>query len=226
VSATPPSVPAPGPLLKPRVLFWGAVLVIGLAAGIGLLLVEASPRAGSSVVPLAQGPAATWAAGKLRAPDIRLVDQTGAPLSLASYRGRPVVVTFIDPLCRDYCPLEAKHLSAVVRSFPAGKRPAIVAVSVNVHGNARKNLQQDAEKWKLVPQWRWGIGNETQLASVWKRYHIGVLETTKKIAGVTVHSILHTEAAYVVDAAGYERAIFLWPYSADAVTRTLQQLAG
>jgi len=42
---------------------------------------------------------------------------------------------------------------------------------------------------------------------------------------VTVESILHTEAAYVVDAAGYQRAIFLWPYSAEAVTRTLNQLA-
>ncbi|MGZ8715613.1 MAG: redoxin domain-containing protein, partial [Gaiellaceae bacterium] len=160
MSATPPSVPAPGPLLRSRRLFWGAVLVIGLAAGIGLLLVEASPRAGSSAVSLARGPAATWAAGTLRAPDISLVDENGAPLSLASYRGRPVVVTFIDPLCRDYCPLEAKHLNDVVRSFPAGKRPAIVAVSVNARGNAREYLLQDAEKWKLVPQWRWGIGSE------------------------------------------------------------------
>jgi hypothetical protein len=51
-----------------------------------------------------------------------------------------------------------------------------------------------------------------------------VLDTSRKIAGVTVHSIIHTEAAYVVDAAGYQRAIFLWPYSADAVTQTLRKL--
>jgi len=161
----------------------------------------------------------------LRAPDISLVDQNGAALSLASYRGRPVVVTFIDPLCRDYCPLEAKHLNDVVRSFPAGSRPAIVAVSVNVRGNARASLSQDADKWKLVPQWRWGIGSESQLARVWKRYHIGVLVTTKKVAGVTVHDVVHTEASYVIDAAGYQRAIFLWPYSAEAVTRTLRALS-
>jgi len=225
VSATPPSVPAPRPLLSPRLLFWGAVLVIGLAAGIGLLLVGASPPAGSSAVPLARGPAATWAAGTLRAPDFSLADENGAPFSLASYRGRPVVVTFIDPLCRDYCPLEAKHLSAVVRSFPAGQRPAIVAVSVNVRGNARKNLLQAAGKWNVVPQWRWGIGSEAQLARVWKRYHVGVLVTSKKVAGVVVHDVVHTEASYVIDAAGYQRAIFLWPYSAEAVTRTLNQLA-
>lgn len=205
-------------------IFWGAVLVIALAAGVGLLLLESSPRTSSTAAPVSDVPAATWAAGKLRAPDISLVDENGAPLSLASYRGRPVVITFIDPLCRDYCPLEARHLNAVVRGFPAGTRPAIVAVSVNVYGNARKTLLEDAAKWNAAPQWHWGVGSQSQLARVWKSYHIGVLVATKKVAGVEVHDIVHTEAAYVVDAAGYQRAIFLWPYSAKAVTRTLQQL--
>ena len=210
-------------MLRPRVLFWGAVLVIGIAAGVGLLLVEASPRTSSTAVPVSDVPAATWAAGKLRAPDISLVDENGAPLSLASYRGRPVVITFIDPLCRDYCPLEARHLNAVVRSFPAGSRPAVVAVSVNIHGNGRKTLLEDAAKWNATPEWRWGVGSEAQLARVWKSYHIAVLAITKKVAGVKVHDVVHTEAAYVVDAAGYQRAIFLWPYSATAVKRTLQE---
>jgi len=202
------------------------VLLIGVAAGIALLLVGTSTHAssGDTVAPVSDGPAGTWAAGKLRAPAISLVDQNGAAVSLASFRGRPVVVTFIDPLCRDYCPLEVSHLSDVVRSFPAGSRPAIVAVSVNVNGNARQYLLQDAAKWKLVPQWHWGVGSESQLAGVWKRYHIGVLPMTKKVAGVTVHSIVHTEAAYVIDAAGYQRAIFLWPYSAAGVSRTLRSL--
>jgi protein SCO1 len=218
-------VPVPRLLQRPRLLFWGAVLVVGLGAGLGLLLLGSSPRAGGNSAPVADEPAATWAAGALRAPDISLVDQSGAPLSLASYRGRAVVVTFIDPLCRDFCPLEAQHLNEVVRSFPAGSRPAIVAVSVNPHGNTSAYLRQDARKWKLVPQWRWGIGSEAQLARVWRSYHIGVLVTTKKVAGVPVRSIVHTEASYVIDAAGNERAIFLWPYSAAAVTRTLERLA-
>jgi len=111
-----------------------------------------------------------------------------------------------------------------VKSFPAGARPAIVAVSVNVHGNARANLLQDVDKWSLVPQWRWAVGSEPKLASVWKRYHVGVLVSTKKIAGVTVHSVAHTEAAYVIDAKGYQRAVFLWPYRSDAVTQTLRGL--
>ena len=225
VSATPPSVAAPRHSSPLRWLFWGAVLLVGLAAAIGVLVLSSSRHAAGTAAPLAETPAGTWGAGRLRAPAIELADQNGAPVSLASFRGRPVVVTFIDPLCRDYCPLEAKRLNAVVGSFPAGARPAIIAVSVNVHGNARANLLQDVDKWSLVPQWHWGVGTEARLAAVWKSYHVGVLASTKKIAGVTVHSVAHTEAAYVVDAKGYQRAVFLWPYSAEAVTATLRSLA-
>jgi len=115
---------------------------------------------------------------------------------------------FIDPLCRDYCPIEAQRLNAVAAAFPQGSRPAIVAVSVNVYGNARANLLLDERKWKLTPEWRWAVGRPTVLARVWDDYHVQVLATSKKIAGITVHRVGHTEAAYVIDANGFERALF------------------
>ena len=108
-----------------------------------------------------------------------------------------MIVTFIDPLCRNLCPLEAQVLNDVVRQLPASQRPAILAVSVDIYGNARANLLQDVSKWNLVPQWRWGVGRPAQLAAVWKRYEIGVQVTTKKLAGVTVHNITHVEVAYL-----------------------------
>jgi hypothetical protein len=51
-----------------------------------------------------------------------------------------------------------------------------------------------------------------------------VLVTTKRVAGVTVRDVAHTEAAYLIDANGYERALFLWPYTAGSVARTLRGL--
>jgi cytochrome oxidase Cu insertion factor (SCO1/SenC/PrrC family) len=136
-----------------------------------------------------------------------------------------VVVTFIDPLCRDYCPLEAQHLNTVVQSMPSGEKPAIVAVSVNTAGNTRAVFAEDARKWKLVPQWRWAAGTEAQLARVWRAYGIDVLVSTRKVAGVTVRRVAHTEASYVIDRNGFERAIFIWPYSANGVVSTLRSLA-
>lgn len=167
----------------------------------------------------------SWPPGKRRAPGFQLVDQSGGRVSLSAYRGRSVIVTFIDPLCRNFCPLEAEQLNELVRGLPARSRPAIVAVSVNLYGDARANLLQDVAKWRLVPQWRWAVGSGQQLASVWRRYQIGVLVTTKKIAGVTVHEISHTEAAYVIDLRGFERALFLWPFRARDLLAVLRRLA-
>jgi cytochrome oxidase Cu insertion factor (SCO1/SenC/PrrC family) len=203
----------------------GAVVFV-LAAVAAALLLTGRPHASTPATPpVSDTPAATWQAGRRRAPAFALQDAAGAPLSLASLRGRPVIITFIDPLCRDYCPLEAQHLNSVVQSLPAGEKPAIVAVSVNTAGNTRAVFAQDARKWKLVPQWRWAVGPEAQLARVWRAYGIDVLVSTRKVAGVTVRRVAHTEAAYVIDPKGFERAIFLWPYSADGVVSTLRSLA-
>jgi cytochrome oxidase Cu insertion factor (SCO1/SenC/PrrC family) len=212
-----------------RCLLWGAVFVIGALAGSLLAVIDVSSST-STKARIASGPGATaaalrWAAGARPAPNFRLVDERSRGVSLSAYRGRPVIVTFIDPLCRNFCPLEAKQLNDLVRSLPPKARPAILAVSVDVYGDARSNLLQDVAKWRLVPQWRWAVGRRHALAQVWRRYRIGVLVTTKKIAGVRAHEISHTEAAYVVDGHGDERALFMWPFRARDVLATLRQLA-
>src|SRR5207244_1066957 len=177
-----------------------AVVLVGVLVGSLLALLQVSRRSlavpGTGVRAVgAEAPPVSWAAGRRRAPDFRLVDQAGGRVSLAAYRGRSVIVTFIDPLCRNFCPLEAKQLNDLVRTLPARSRPAIVAVSVNVYGNARANLMQDIAKWRLAPQWRWAIGSSRELASAWRRYQIGVLVTSERIAGLTVHEVADSVAA-------------------------------
>ena len=226
MAASDPSVgPRRDSLTRLRTLLWVAVLLLAAVAA-GLFFALRPSRQTAPSAPRSAGPAATWAAGARPAPAFDLLDERGDPISLASLRGRPVIVTFIDPLCRDYCPIEAQRLNAVASSFPQGSKPAIVAVSVNVYGNARANLLLDERKWKLTPEWRWAVGRPSVLARVWGDYHVQVLATSKKIAGVTVHRIGHTEAAYVIDAKGFERALFLWPYRAQDVVQTLRALAG
>jgi len=212
-------------LVRMRWAIWGTAALVGLGAGIALIVLRSSSPADSSTTMMG-GAATTWPAGKQKAPAFSLRDQSGKTVSLAAYRGRPLIVTFLDPLCRNYCPIEASRLNDVVRSLPPGSRPAIVAVSVNVFGNAPRYLVQDIHKWKLGSEFRWGVGTPSQLRSVWQNYDIGVLDQAKKIAGVEVHNIVHTEAAYVVDASGYERALYLWPFTAADVKATLSTLRG
>lgn len=166
-----------------------------------------------------------WRSGAKLAPGFSLRGQDGRPISLRQFRGRPVIVTFIDPLCRNLCPLEAKVLDRVVAQMPAAERPAIVAVSVNQWADSRADLLQDVQKWSLPSDWHWAIGAPGALARVWADYAIGVSVATKKIAGIEVHQISHTEAAYVVDPRGYQRALYLYPFLPQDVERTLRSLA-
>ncbi len=199
--------------------------MVGVAVG-GAIAALRSPSTPTVPSFTAYDPGITWPAGKALAPGFTLRGESGKPISLEQFRGRPVILTFIDPLCRNLCPFEAKVLGQIARRMPAAQRPAIVAVSVNQWADARSNLLLDKTKWSLPSSWHWAVGSPQALARVWKDYAIGVSAATKTIAGVTVHRITHTEASYVLDLKGYKRALYLYPFKAADVERTLRSLAG
>ncbi|HEU5478864.1 MAG TPA: SCO family protein, partial [Candidatus Tumulicola sp.] len=197
-----------------------ALLLAAVSAGAALALVSrpASDRTANTVS--AFGPAATWPPGVKAAPDFSLRAQDGRRISLAALRGRTVLLTFIDPACRNLCPLEARELNGAVQSSPTAQRPAIVSVNVNPWAETAAMLRADREKWALGSDWRWALGSLRELRPVWRSYRIAVADRTRTLAHVVVHDVSHTEATYVIDRSGHVRALFLWPFSGDAVMRT------
>ena len=135
MSANPPVFAEPRPSAVRRYRW----LIIGAAALAGAAIAALVARSLGSSGTASSGPpevTSTWAAGERRAPAFALQDQNGHPLSLVSLRGRPAIVTFIDPLCRDFCPREASVLSEAAAGL--GKdAPAIVSVSVESLGEHR-----------------------------------------------------------------------------------------
>ncbi len=221
-----PNQPASiSPGVRPARLRWAMPSFVLLLGVLVPVLAFVGPPSAKVVAGTPEDPPFIWPAGRQAAPNFLLRDQNGDPVSIAAYRGRPVIVTFIDPLCREVCPLAAQELSRVDRQLPASQRPAIIAVSVDIYGNARANLLQDFDKWHLVPQWRWAVGSPRRLGEVWSRYGAEVEVKTKRIAGTTVHYITHSEMAYVIDGSGHERALFAWPYTAGQVEHTLRGLS-
>lgn len=223
-----PPVRARGKRIPLRWVVAGFAVLCVAAIGAPIALVRIFRRPSSlqgSESSVVTPPPVSWPAGRRRAPEFALRDQRGHRVSLAAYRGRPVILTFVDPLCRNLCPLEAKVLNAAVDKMPVSRRPAIIAVSVDVYADSRRDLLQDVHKWELVPQWHWAVGRPAQLAAVWKHYRIGVSITTKRIASTTIKYITHTEAAYILDPTGHERALFLWPFYPQDVERILRDLA-
>jgi cytochrome oxidase Cu insertion factor (SCO1/SenC/PrrC family) len=196
------------------------------AAGVPIVavgLLRHAPKASGSRLG-GVGTPYTWRPGRRRAPGFRLTGEDGRPVSLAAYRGRPVIITFVDPMCRDLCPLAAHVLNQVDRELPASRRPVIIGVSVNVYGDSRADLRTDSRRWDLVPQWRWAVGPRRRLETVWRRYHVGVSVSTSTIAGTTVHSVSHDEVAFLVDRSGYVRALYGWPYYPENLETAVKRL--
>ena len=206
-----------------RWLFLLAIAVVGVAIGVLIVQLRGPDRASATQSPAT--PVVSWTAGARRAPGFSLRDQDGKPVSLTAFRNRPVIVTFLDPLCRNLCPVEAKILGVVESSLPADERPVIIAVSVNQWGNGRATLRADMSKWHVGENWHWAVGPAAALRKVWAAYKIAVVDAPKTIQGVTVHNISHTEAAYLVDGRGDERALYVYPFLASDVESTLRQLA-
>jgi protein SCO1 len=205
-----------------RWIFWGVALVLGVGIGVTIKLVSSS---GSQAPTGGEAAVQTWAAGARPAPAFTLTGQNGKPVSLAAFRGRPVIVTFIDPLCRNFCPREARVLTAAAAQL-GPNAPAIVSVSVDPWGDTANNFRLDKLHWKLGPGWRWGTGTYGQLAAVWKGYAVFVGVSKKTIAGVTVRYITHTGAAYLIDGRGDERALFLYPFDTAQVVTAAKDIAG
>lgn len=191
------------------------VAVVFLVAGVATLLVL-RPSGNEAASPVSGAAALTWGPKEKPAPDFRLADADGKPVSIAGLRGRNAIVTFVDPHCTTFCPRESLVLNDALRRFPAAERPAVVAVSVDPKTRSRAVLRREARRFEWLPQWRWATGPAAQLEAAWKAYDIQVVPAAGDIG--------HTEAAYVIDRNGMERALFLWPFRAGDVAAALEQL--
>jgi protein SCO1/2 len=198
-----------------HVLAIGSAAIVGIAVGVLLHNEFAASRAQAKPALPALYGQATWKAGAVPAPLFRLRDQHGRRVSLASFRGRSVVIAFMDSLCTAECPLEAAQLAAAIRPLDAGSRPQLVIVSVDLADTPR-TVAAAARKWRLPKGYEWLMGTRAELAPVWRAYRI--------VVKVTKTDILHSDAFYVVDRNGDERAGFLSPFLPGLLTRDLRTL--
>ena len=72
-------------------------------------------------------------------------------------------------------------------------------------------LELDQKHFREAP-----AGTGAQLRPVWRNYGVAVLVTKKEL--------VHTEAAYLIDGSGNERALFLWPFTAESVVQALRSV--
>lgn len=137
------------------------------------------------------------------APDFTLTDQFGRTVSLADYRGKVVLLAFIDAHCTSMCPLTSSALlGAQARLGPAAKDLQILAVNVNPAALSVAAVRQYSAAHGLLHRWEFATGTATQLARVWKDY--GVI--SKSMGG---GSVMHTSVVFLIDRKGAIRQAFL-----------------
>jgi protein SCO1/2 len=158
----------PAGMVMLLVTIWGAELRAGvtlamartagqLALGAGLALVVAG--LGATAVRVRAANAEPFSTGAMdaaaqltrvndAAPAFALTDQFGGEVSLQSFRGRPVIVTFAFGHCETVCPLIVEDVLAARRRIE-GAPPPVLVVTLDPWRDTPRRLQSIAASWRL-----------------------------------------------------------------------------
>jgi cytochrome oxidase Cu insertion factor (SCO1/SenC/PrrC family) len=204
-SGPPGTLPRSGRVPVPLRAFAGAPvrLVAGIGA-LGVILVGAAPMAAAATNPnadpiTAQALAGTSGQFDTPAASFTLTSQDGRQVSLASLRGKVVLLTFLDPVCTTDCPLIAQEMRSADTML--GRRSGnteLVAVVANPTylSTAYTEAFTSQENLSQVPNWLFLTGSLSQLKAVWHDYGIEVEDLP---AGAMA---AHNDLAFVISANG------------------------
>jgi cytochrome oxidase Cu insertion factor (SCO1/SenC/PrrC family) len=152
------------------------------------------------------------------APDIRLVNQFGQHMALSQFRGKVVILSFVDSQCTTVCPLTtASMLEAKQLLGAAGRQVQLLGVDANPKAISRPDVMAYSRAHGMVNQWDFLTGSLAQLEAVWRAYHIAVQ--------IQRGMIDHTPALFVIDQYGRERKIYLTQMAYTSIGQSAQVLA-
>jgi cytochrome oxidase Cu insertion factor (SCO1/SenC/PrrC family) len=136
------------------------------------------------------------------APEFTLTDQAGQARSLASFRGRVVVLEFMDPHCTDICPIVSQEFISAYRDL-GGQAPHVVfaAVNVNRYHLSVADVAAFSREQQLttVPSWHFLTGSYPSLRAVWQSYEVAVDAPSRNA------DVIHSSLVYFIDPRGRER---------------------
>jgi protein SCO1/2 len=139
-------------------------------------------------------------------PQLTLRDQDGRSVSLADYRGKVVVVTFMYATCQDTCPVTAQQVRiALDRLGKVADQVPTLAVSVDpppAGGDTALNAKRFLNKQSLTGRMRFLLGTQTQLKPVWDAYGIQPQGHGKRPVSVDPRSFDHSAKVALIDPRG------------------------
>jgi cytochrome oxidase Cu insertion factor (SCO1/SenC/PrrC family) len=132
------------------------------------------------------------------APSFTLTDQRGSTVSMSRLRGTLTLVTFLDPVCSDDCPIIANQIAAAYRALgPLADRVQLVAIDTNPIFHRVEDVEAFTRSHGIgdLPNWHFLVGTPTELGDVLSAYGIVVQVPA-------VGMISHGEGIYFVSPDG------------------------
>ncbi|MGH9681561.1 MAG: SCO family protein, partial [Candidatus Acidiferrales bacterium] len=152
------------------------------------------------------------------APGFALRDQQGRLTSLAQFRGKVVLLTFIDPECHQLCPLTTQSMVEGLKLLgPAASQVQLLGIDANPRKTQTADVAGYTRAHELEGRWRFLTSSPPQLKRVWRDYGVYV--------AVVNGDIEHTAVIFLIDQNGNERGAYSTPMSYEAVGDQAQTLA-
>lgn len=133
-------------------------------------------------------------------PDVSLVDQHGSAVSLASLRGKPVLIDFIYTSCASTCPMLTAKMASVARELgPAlGANVTIVSITLDPEHDDPAALQKYAKSQGVNdPGWIFLTGKPERIDQVLALFK---LKRMRESDG----SIMHSVSAFLLGPDGHQ----------------------
>jgi len=199
----------------------GIALLVGIGVGAGIAVVRSagaptSPSAAHLAIANPNLDPGSPVSGT--APDFTLTDQFGERVSLHSFRGKVVVLSFNDPQCTTICPLTTTALLHAKKLLgPAGANVQLLGVGANPEATQIKWVRAYSKAHRMMHKWLFLNGSLPQLKRVWKSYGI---------AAEVFHGLIdHTPATYVIDTRGRLSRLYMAQMAYSSVTQLGQEIA-
>ena len=106
----------------------------------------------------------------IHAPEFTLTDQDGKRVSMAQYRGQPVVVTYLYSHCKETCPIQAQMIRGALDDL--GHDIPALAVSVDPFRDTPASARAFNRKAKMTGRLRWVLGTRRQLQPLYRAFAI------------------------------------------------------
>ena len=147
-----------------------------------------------------------------------LTTADGRTVSLASLRGKTVLLTFLDPVCTSDCPLIAQQFRTANELLGSrSKQVELVAIAANpaYYSPGALRAFDRQEGMDQVPNWTFLTGSLPQLRKAWHDYFFSA--SLVPAGGM----VLHSDVAYVIDPHGNVRyELNLDPGPANSATQS------